>query len=244
MLELTERELRLSNLSRRENSGASFVLNLNYGIQAGDSGSPGSRSSNWLTMDKLRNIGIDYDVSGDKERLRRKLRKQLPVSAYLVVEYDGQAYQSDLLAAQDRLYEAQAILQVNPENVDLKLRQENLEKQLNYKQNYASKLYIIDTGLNPEELRQKYPDRSRYMIVAGRISVVYQGSDTSQAYAGFISGIDITEIHVPLESRPVLDNLPAPDTDYQYSYGYPPRYAVTLAYGRRYEPWVVDVSGM
>lgn len=244
MLELTERELRLRNLRRRENSGASFILNINYGIQTGESGYLGRRSSNWLSRDKLREIGIDFDISEDRETLRRRLRKQLPVSVYLVVEYDGEAYRSDVLAAQDRLFEAEALLEVNSENAELRLRHENLQKQLNYKKEHASRLYIIDTGLDPEDLRRNYPDRNKYMIISGRIRVYYQGNDDPQVYAGIISGIDINKIHVPLEHREVLDNLPAPDTNYEYSTGYPPRYKVTLAYGKRHEPWVMNVSGL
>jgi hypothetical protein len=54
------------------------------------------------------------------------------------------------------------------------------------------------------------------------------------------------EIHVPRAKQAALDALvsktgTAPAYSYQYIRDREPRYAVTLRYGRRYEPWIAEI---
>ena len=96
-------------------------------------------------------------------------------------------------------------------------------------------LFAIDAGLDAGKLRAQYPDRSRYIIMQGQVRV-------TSAAGGRITGLSIKEVNVPLEYRRVFEPLQA-NNNFRRD-PVPPRYAIKLAFGRRLEPWIVDVSAL
>jgi hypothetical protein len=106
-------------------------------------------------------------------------------------------------------------------------------------------------------LRRKYPDRSRYIITPAKVRLSYRYKNPAsmppsiERLEGEVSEILIDEINVPLAKREVLDLLLNADKGkgrnaympYQYyNRQEPPDYTVTLRYGKRYEPWIVDIQ--
>ena len=92
-----------------------------------------------------------------------------------------------------------------------------------------SRLIPIDAAKTPDSLFQKYADRKKYLIVRGIVRAFVSPVDpniTPIVYhiLGTVSEILPQEIHVP----PSLANAFAATP-----------YTVTLAYGHRFEPWVV-----
>lgn len=234
MLELTERELGLRHNYRRENSGISLRLNTVRNYRSDDT---------WLTMQKLSELGFKIELMEDKKLLRRYIRKQIPKNVYVVLEFDGDIYQTALKNAEDRLDAEKERMKFDSENKNNQYKLENAQRQLAWITLSATRLYSIDAGLDPDVLRQLYPDRSRYILATGLVEVRYDGrKDAPEPYYGIISNIHITSIHVPLQHRNVLDNLPTPQ--YGEFRFYPPRYKVRLAYGNRYEPWIISVEGI
>jgi hypothetical protein len=101
---------------------------------------------------------------------------------------------------------------------------------------HASRLFVIDAGLDADALRRRYPDRSRHLIVRGSVRPAERGQDGDHHLAGHVSQIAIAQVNVPFALRPVLEPLrnasrPAPDQQ-------TPRYEVQLAIGQRLEPWI------
>lgn len=87
-----------------------------------------------------------------------------------------------------------------------------------------SRLVPIDAGKSPEPLRQKYSDRQRYLIVRGVIRAFVNTGKGSKQVDGSVSEILPQNIHVP----PSLASAFSASS-----------YTVTLAYGHRFEPWVI-----
>lgn len=87
-----------------------------------------------------------------------------------------------------------------------------------------SRLFPIDAAKSPEALLQKYSDRQKYLIVRGVIrAFVNTGTGTNQL-EGSVSEILPQNIHVP---PPLASSFSTAS------------YTVTLAYGHRFEPWVI-----
>jgi len=86
------------------------------------------------------------------------------------------------------------------------------------------RLLAIDAAKSPDGLLQKYSDQQKYLIVRGVIrAFVNTGRGSKQLY-GSVSEILPQDIHVP----------PSLSTAFST-----PSYTVTLAYGHRFEPWVI-----
>ena len=95
-------------------------------------------------------------------------------------------------------------------------------------------------------LRSRYSDRSRFIITRGRVRMGYQYRDSQDQIYGRISGISVGQVNVPLPQRKQLEMLISKTKSTSYKRPQPPspRYRVQLAYGKRYEPWVISIEGL
>ena len=224
---LNERELTLYDWNQEENSGLSLFLNWHgYAYDAYD-------TRRWLNQEKLEELGFDLAGSDDREVLRQYARKQLPRPAWVVLEFDGAAYQKALLDAEKKYQEEQRLYSHETDSDTQKARLHDAEQNYQWIKNSDSRLYLVDAGSDPVQLRQRYPDHSRYIIAAGvvRLDYDYYGKDRDMI-SGYISEISVTNIHVPLEQRALFDSLPDLhyiDTGSGYSRSFNPRYQVKLA---------------
>jgi hypothetical protein len=57
---------------------------------------------------------------------------------------------------------------------------------------------------------------------------------------GYIKNINVENIHVSLNNRKVFESLPVKNKSKLNL----PRYEVDLAYGNRFEPWIVSVRNI
>lgn len=114
----------------------------------------------------------------------------------------------------------------------------NAPKALDFSE--YSRLVVVDVAASAGELLRKYPDRQKYLVVRGllRVSPDLSGSQTPKAsyrFSGHVTQILSSTIHVPLPHSTLLADL-TPKI-----YNTPPRYAVTLCWGKNLEPWVASV---
>ncbi len=100
---------------------------------------------------------------------------------------------------------------------------------------------MVDAGLDAAALRAKYPDRSRYAIVRGKVEPA-EFRHLSGAHRGLISALSIEEVHVPLDMRPVFAGA-VPESDYEAQDARKVSYEVMLSFGRRLEPWIASAAG-
>jgi hypothetical protein len=226
-LRLTERELRRPYQSwgfDRENSGLTLSLQWRVRTEGAEKeryypfmdyyGDPV-----WLTPAKLAELGVDVSEPLDTERGKRRYQKLPSREVLLVLELDGENHRAALELARARAArEATAAA----------------AKQLQNEEQAASRLFVVDAGRETRALRARYPDRTRYAIVQGRIQPRLSGEGKQARLRGYIEGLSIDHVNVPLELRPVFEGLAV-----EYGLETPSRrFEATVAHGRRLEPWL------
>ena len=253
-IKLTERELQWReswDMMDREDSGISLVLKWNM---------PGyydynwtHRKSNWLNEEKLKELGFDTSYPLDDKKAHRYFNHQLPRQGYVVLEFNGDAYRDWLNDAKKRMDEIRQELKGDEKNKN------NLESHLweiEKKIITQSHLFAIDSGQNPRDLRQRYSDKSKYIITPAVFDITLQytprkedepRSDKTPYLSGWVQSLSIPEIHVTSEFRSFFVSDIKTHTRMYLPREKPlkdlePRYQATLNYGQRHEPWIADVE--
>lgn len=258
---LTERELPIYNSwrpSSKEDTGMS--LRLDWQIFDPDTstklGRNRSRRIDWFDQAKLESIGFDCSRSITSENAQMHYNKMLSRKTFAVLEYEGKTWQDWKNDKEQRVKDMQEQVKNGKETAK---NLENFTKQYKRELIAKSRLFVMDVGNDPFLLRQKYSDRKRYIITPAKVRLahVYKNIDGMMQLSidrleGAIEEILISEINVPLAQQGVLEQLlnekknnGVDRVSYQYnSYNreLPPDYAVTLRYGKLYEPWVVDIQ--
>ncbi len=190
-IQLTQRELP-KGFQEKEDNGVSLRLAWNLGFT-------GANGAAWLDEAKLKSLGFDTASA-----LRDVKHQPLPRRAFVVLEYDGPAWQTEREARERQT-----------PGLDLSA---------------GSRLIPIDADPSPEVLLKKYPDHQKNLIArcVVRAYVVSWDASTRRAAPNHVEG-SVTEIlpqtiHVP----------PSQASAFSAS-----SYTVTLAYGQRFEPWVL-----
>ena len=156
----------------------------------------------------------------------------LPRTAYVALECDGPVWQQWLQRAEQDL-----------PGMPEASRQPSAAERLQRDRATKSRLFVIDASQDMAELRSRYPDRSRVLIV--RAIIRARMEDVKDLKTGEVIGHNIigtvamvlpSDIHVPLPYSRLLAPL-EPAAAWQE-----PRYTVTLQYGRRLEPWVSAIK--
>jgi hypothetical protein len=210
---LTEREL---PLQRRSADDTAATLSLMWQ-------QPHRGEEHWLTREKLRALGFRVDVDpnspGASDYYRGPLRRQ----AYVVSELNGPAWDS-WIQHQERPADLERREGVAPMRDVPRLRET------------ASRLVAVDADRDANVLHAKYPNARTHLVTAAVIRMFLDKRSTGFALTGFIDEIIPRELHVPAD---IARALPPFGSDRP---GRSPGYIVTLRYGRRHEPWIVDIS--
>jgi len=102
-------------------------------------------------------------------------------------------------------------------------------------------LYVIDAGTEAQVLRSEYPQNDKYIIAAGVVRVVPGYNNIRSEMRGYIDQISITHIHVSVDYRDFFNRMRDSDSRYLAA-DEMPRYKARLAYGSRFEPWLVALE--
>lgn len=239
VLELTERELPIAH-SWDEDTGMSLRVDAGNGWRL-----------DWIDLSKLEDLGFDCSAPPNAKEAEFHYGKQLPRQGYLVLENDGEAWQSWL---EKQRRDVDAIAQSVERG---ELEQSVLDgQQRNYEKNRLthSRLFAVDAGSDPLALRERYPDRDRVLILPAvfRIAVDRRwNSETGRSdpprIRGYVSRLLVRDVHVSLGNAERLERFRVNEAPRSKAdpFGEPekfdPRYTVTLKVGRRYEPWIDTV---
>jgi hypothetical protein len=233
---LTERELDLRSGSyyRREDSGLVLYLewrnNEKYWYT-----NDNDCGEEWLDEHKLQALGLKKAVEG-------RIGKDVPKKqVFFALEYDGPHYAQAVACAVKTFEGKEKILKMGDKSLKAQEEFKSAKRELEHEKNSASRLFIVDVSLDQESLRKKYPDRSKVMVVRGRVKAYETKEKNRSVIKGYVEGLDIGRIHVPLEHRSVFESLKEGRGAVDY-YVLPPRYSVTLAVGGRLEPYIVSVE--
>jgi hypothetical protein len=239
VLHLSQRELALPYWRGVDREGTMHELrlkwrtlakdeNMSYGLYAGQ--------AEWLDRKKLEALGFDMSPIYEAQPGKRNDRRPISKLVYVALELDGGAYREALRRAQ-RLADKPAA------QPDASVSSNSPAERLKREQHSESRLFAIDASLDPGELRNRYPDRTRYAIVRGRVHVyrTYSaGRDASPSkLEGYLRELLNDRISVPREFLSKIDFQPRhfPENEAAQSH-----LQVTLALGRRFEPWIVAAS--
>lgn len=242
VIEFTERELSIPYYKMNdENSGLPIHLNWRILPESKDDiysfysswGSPA-----WFNEQKLTEIGfvMDETTCPDEDSKRKEL---LPKDAFIVFEYDGEAYQEALQRAERSLKKAEGALKTNEKDKDLQDRFNGANRNLEAERNSASRLFAIDAGLDAGKLRQRYPDRLKFVIMRGIVGLECRSVKNKKEVVGRIADIRIDKINVPLMYRKLFDSILAQKRPAELQN---PRYKVEVVYGSRFEPWIQRID--
>jgi hypothetical protein len=246
-LHLTQREVRPSYApwGVRENSGMAVAVHWRLASGAGeeldDLGydyGPYDGSPDWLDGAKLRELGFDVSDVEDMDRRSNAYRRQLPREALLVLEYDGPAYQRSLQRSREHAAREEQLRVANPGRKEFEERAERAKEHAQREERDNSRLFVIDAGRDARALREKYPDLSRYAVVHGRVRLYVGQVAQKPRLTGYVSGLGIDEINVPKPFRAVFDGSP----EHRFASHPTWPYEVTIAIGRRLEPWIAAAS--
>ncbi len=238
LMTLTERELPLPSRLHKENSG----LALRIAWRA-----PGSGSAEyfergnpaWLDAAKLKELGFKTEDTAGSTDTGKSSRPALPKEVFIVLENNGAAYREAVQNAESELAKKTAAQAANSGDKKLHDALKRAEDRLQHERITKSRLFAVDAGLDPRILREKYNDRTRFIIAKGVVEPGYVFKNKEKEATGHIKGLSVANLHVPLNQRKVLDTFMA---QIQRKDAFqPPRYEVKLAYGSRLEPWIVSI---
>jgi hypothetical protein len=112
-----------------------------------------------------------------------------------------------------------------------------------------SRLWAVDAALDPDRLRQRYPDLQHYVICRGLVRLNFRDRDAGDGNSppdprleGWIMAVCPGEVFVPLPYSRTFRKLRGTDFGRARTrQASEPRYAVRVCWGANYEPWVEGV---
>ena len=237
VLTLTERELgpQWSWMWREgENSGLSLRLQyrvesaLSRRLAAADEADAFSSYGNfgpvaWLDRNKLAELGFNVATPPTAAGGDTHYDRMLGRDVLLVLELDGPVRARALQAARDRL--------AHPGPAE---RLQSAQQALQREEHDASRLFIVDAGLDQTTLRQRYTDRTRYAIVHGNIRPFVMRDGTSAKLYGAVTAVRCESINVPLQYRATVP------LDRSTNAARNPPFSLQVAFGSHLEPWIVS----
>lgn len=174
------------------------------------------RAPAWLDAAKLRELGFDCSVPADQAHAREHYQSTPAMLLYLVLEFDGETWKRA-------------------------------------KPSRASRLFAVDAGRDAQKLRARYPDSAHHAVCRGVIKPFLKDRNHREnrplpqpRLAGRIQELFPQELFVPSALGGMLQPFRhAPDRSAEKGeQNMAPRYAVTLSWGRRYEPWISGVRAL
>ncbi|HQR19016.1 MAG TPA: DUF4824 family protein [Gemmatimonadales bacterium] len=226
VIRLTERELR-SYVTQEEGAEEMLELRLTWETAAG-----AGSATTWFDRARLEALGVTELPAGDDTTWTpRCCASSRP--AYVVLELAGPAWERRAAAEQAHRDSTNAARTAR--GVD-----SALAPWLESDGATATRLMAVDIGPDPWALRQRYPDRSIYLILPAtyEADITVSVRDTAGAVvaptkvAGRIAQLLPGTVHVPRPLRDSLLTLGAARNDSTR------KFAVNFKVGRRWEGWV------
>jgi hypothetical protein len=179
-----------------------------------------SRNAYWLNDEKLKSLGFNVKPSVNMANGIRKYNQVNDREVFFVLELDGPAYQRSL-----QQVKAWAVRGESKELASDEIKR--AEQQ-------ASRLFVVDADNNADSLRQKYPNRKQYAIVKGLVGADWLTIKEQPVLRAYIANVSIPQLHVAKPYDAVFSRSAKSDEALKYR--------VNVAFGQRYEPWIVGVE--
>lgn len=246
---LTERELSVPYRSYRTQENSGLALGLSWNIIRTNSFDNNYRryslgrygNPKWLTEEKQRELGVDVDkIRKNKENKNYRYKKLNSEEIIVVLEYDGESFKKAVKDAEIDFKKLREKINKNTDNKVLNKQLKNHEESLDELKISVSRLIAIDAGRDLKTLREKYKDRTKYLMLRGELRPYWNNTKLLAR----ISQTFIASVHVPLPfSKEINEITKREKKNSQYTnLAKKPRYQVELKVGKRLEPWVAGVK--
>lgn len=244
---LTERELQPPYRISDENSGLFLtIIWRSRGEKNELYRSINQHAPVWLDAEKLKSLGFDIDTYREKTDEKR-YGYTTTKECFIVLEFNGERYNRELEEARKELTAQETVLRSDPDNASAQRIYKRAQERAEAIEKYETRLYAVDAGIDPQALKEKYSDSSTYIITKAGIRL--SNDFKSKEIYGVISGLSIPRVHVPTRFRPLIDSI-IPYTKragtsfrrHDTTSPHPPRFQVTIAYGKRHEPWISSIE--
>jgi hypothetical protein len=195
----------------------------------------------WLDREKLAALGFDVATPPASAETDTHYDRMLGRDVLLVLELDGPVRARARQAARDLLARREREIADKPEDQVRAQRLQSAQQALQSEEHEASRMFIVDAGLDQATLRQRYPDRAHYAIVHGNIRPFVMRDGTSAKLYGAVTAVRCEDISVPLQFRAAVPlDRPANVMAMALSRQDKKRpFTIQVAFGRHLEPWVV-----
>jgi len=245
-LTLTQRELRWPYSYGFDEEGAGLALDIRWRVlTAGQAdldyfnyhGAP-----EWLDRAKLESLGFDLSRRSSAARMDRRYERLLPREALLVLELDGPAFQQALERARERVAKEAAREAAGSGKKGSRDPAQSAAEQLKREETSGSRLFAVDAGLDAAALRAKYPDRARYAIVKGIVRAQFNRNRSGEGeFTGHVENLVNRQVNVPIEFRRAIGSVPRTAAWKEMAQEGSP-FQITVAFGKRFEPWIIAAS--
>lgn len=228
-LRLTQRELQVPAIPLREAENTGLALALQWQVQ--DSCNTKydrygmSHIAAWLDEDRLKALGVRIARRPVGDGVLPGSVESLPVEVFVALELDGPAYAKQVEHACG-----------DTGNSD---REDDRRAACTGQRDKASRLVLVDAGLDPEELRARHPDRSMYAIVRAQVRAIGSYGSCTGKVVGLVSGLANSEITVPLSLRRHFEPEPAGGIAKARAADAP--FEALVHFGRLREPWLEEL---
>ena len=197
----------------------------------------GPGEPDWLDDARVAAMGIDVKwlrAHADARHGGAPTSKEV----LFVLELDGPAYAAALAQARQRRDEEAVTAAANPGKEEFVRRAKYAADAALFAERHASRLFVVDAGLDRDALRAKYPDRRRHAVVRGILQPVAASIGRPVAR---IDRLSIDTVTVPHEFHGTLGPLLAAEKTRPRDQ---PRgeFEATVAWGSHLEPWIVDTT--
>lgn len=204
-----------------------------------------------LGRDALKAIGFRVELDPGAAEGDEYYARQIPRRGFVVVEHEGEAWERWIARREARVREIRgSVASGGAPQAEL----DDAEALLALDRTMRSRLFPVDAGRDPAELRKRHPDRRRYAILPAlfRAEVLHPTDGTAILTAS--ARPIVFRVHASREIEDALEPVLPRETYEEVEArerreavrGWPepvaPRYAATLAVGGRYETWLRDVE--
>lgn len=235
---LSERELSVP-YSYHDEENSAVALRLSWQLANGLEENSRYSSHQWkVDEQKLQQLGFDpQQIKNSTGYFAGAQTREV----FWVLELGGESYQHYL--DQQRQRYAQQLAEAKERDAD-EYALERIEKDFRYAEHRASRLFVIATGLDSEQLLKDYPSE-QFIVLKGLVSAQWFRSQgiIPDRFELVMKELSVPQIMVPSNFAERLTGLhpvnyySAPkEVDKQITF------SAHLAWGRRFEPWVVDIK--
>jgi hypothetical protein len=237
-LTLSERELSVPySYANEENSGVALQLNWQTVNQLGQYQQYSNRQ---LQVDEQKLEELGFDPQHIKHNQGDMLGEQTR-EVFWVLEFNGESY-GNFLSKQEEEYQQQLADAQSRDNKEQTI--ERIEQEFLFANQRASRLFVIDTGLDAEQLRKNYP-LGQFIVLKGLVRPQWYESqdDLSDRFELILQELSVPQIMIPSNFAESLEGL-RPSNYYSALKNNDEqiKFSAKLAWGKRFEPWVVDIK--